>query len=258
MLPPPNEAPPRLPLPNEEPPELRPLPNDELPVLRPPPKLLPPPKELLPLLRPGATREGADQLLPDPVEGVPTLGDVLRLLPNDVDGLRPVPKLVPDCELPLPLSPRPGVKVLRGVPVTEPERPLPNDEPPTVLRVLLSREPNVPLLRGADGRRPVPNDELPLLRGALPNEPPPRWAVPNEPPVFMSGTRLAVPNWVRLLGLPLKPCPKSPRRNSSRMPKWLSRGGHMRRSRYHERPPFMCQEWPPRYSTYTVGRPKKK
>ena len=133
-----------------------------------------------------------------------------RPLPNEDDGRRPEPKLGLDVELPsLPL----GEKVLRGVEVVAPLRALPKLPPPTVLRVLLSRPPLpkvVPLLRCADGRRPVPNEPLlvALPRLALPKEPLlPR--LPNDvpPPLFIIGWRLAVPNCVRLLGLPWNPLP---------------------------------------------------
>lgn len=67
--------------------------------------------------------------------------------------------------------------------------PLPNE----LLRLAL---PNELLLR-----LPLPNE---LLRLALPNELLLRLALPNDMvPLFIIGGRCAVPNWVRLLGLPL-------------------------------------------------------
>lgn len=77
--------------------------------------------------------------------------------------------------------------------------PLPNE----LLRLALPNElllrlalPNELLLR-----LPLPNE---LLRLALPNELLLRLALPNDMvPLFIIGGRCAVPNWVRLLGLPL-------------------------------------------------------
>ena len=68
--------------------------------------------------------------------------------------------------------------------------PLPNE----LLRLAL---PNELLLRLV-----LPNELL--LRLALPNELLLRLALPNDMvPLFIIGGRWAVPNWVRLLGLPL-------------------------------------------------------
>ena len=151
---------------------------------------------------------------------------MLRPPPNDDDEpTRPPPN--DDDELL-----RLGLKVLRGVLLKVPPLlTLPLRPPPklvegaetlgrvTVLRVLLSRRPKplplfcpLPFLREPNEvLLPLPRDPNEVL-GRAPT------AEPLLPGLPMMGGRRAVPNCVALLGLPLKPLPKSPRWNPSRMP----------------------------------------
>ena len=152
--------------------------------------------------------------------------ELLRPPPNDDDEpTRPPPN--DDDELL-----RLGLKVLRGVLLKFPPLlTLPLRPPPklvegaetlgrvTVLRVLLSRRPKpLPLFSPLPFLREPNEVLLPLPRD--PNEVLGR-APTAELLLFglpMMGGRRAVPNCVALLGLPLKPLPKSPRWNPSRMP----------------------------------------
>lgn len=130
----------------------------------------------------------------------------------------------------------------------------------TVVRVLLSRLVEVPWRLPKVPCRPAPVlccvpvevrgpcSRLPVeVRGAEPFwrlfSPP----LPNER--LLPLLRCPVPRVAGACPALRLPRPKSPRLKPSRMPPrpWLGRAP-MLRPWYHERPPFMCQLWPPRYT----------
>lgn len=221
---PPPEAPPLGALLCEPPPKLP-------PVLRPPPKLLP---ELRMLLVDGLLVRGAENPLLRCVLGNErVVCCMLRPLPNE------------GCSVWRCVCGRCGVKVELGLAVMLLRR-VPNwlcIVPlgcVTVVRVLLSRLPKPVLVRLFCGALVLPG-KLPLRLPKLPLRPAALLFVPS-------------PGW-RLPKLVRRPCPKSPRLNPSRMPTNFPPGrGPKSLPLYHERPPFILQEWPPRYSTNTRGR----